>query len=46
VVVLRDLNSASGTFLNEFQIKDGLLKDKDKIRIGATVLQVHIRKID
>jgi len=46
VVVLRDLNSASGTFLNDFQIKDGLLIDKDKIRIGATVLQVHIRKIE
>lgn len=43
VVVLRDLNSASGTFLNDFQIKDELLKDKDKIRIGATVLQIHIR---
>jgi pSer/pThr/pTyr-binding forkhead associated (FHA) protein len=46
VVVLRDLNSASGTFLNDFQIKDDLLKDKDKIRLGTTVLQIHIRKIE
>jgi pSer/pThr/pTyr-binding forkhead associated (FHA) protein len=43
VVVLRDLESASGTFLNEFQIKEDLLKDKDKFRLGSTVLQVHIR---
>ncbi len=44
VIVLRDLNSASGTFLNDFQIKDELLKDKDKIRLGHTVFQIHTRK--
>jgi pSer/pThr/pTyr-binding forkhead associated (FHA) protein len=44
VVVLRDLESASGTFLNDAQIKDELLKDKDKIRLGSTVFQIHIKK--
>jgi pSer/pThr/pTyr-binding forkhead associated (FHA) protein len=44
VIVLRDLESASGTFLNEVQIKDELLKDKDKIRLGSTVFQIHIKK--
>ena len=43
LVVLRDLQSASGTFLNDFQIKDELLKDKDKFRLGGTVLQIHIK---
>jgi pSer/pThr/pTyr-binding forkhead associated (FHA) protein len=44
LIVLRDLESASGTFLNDFQIKDELLKDKDKFRVGGTVFQIHIRK--
>jgi len=43
LIVLRDLESASGTFLNEFQIKDEFLKDKDKIRIGGTVLRIHVK---
>ncbi|MBI3994510.1 MAG: FHA domain-containing protein [Nitrospirae bacterium] len=43
LVVLRDLNSASGTFLNGFQVKDELLKNKDSIRLGGTILQVHIK---
>jgi pSer/pThr/pTyr-binding forkhead associated (FHA) protein len=43
LVVLRDLESASGTFLNEFQIKDEFLKDKDKIRLGGTVLWIHVK---
>jgi len=44
LIVLRDLESASGTFLNDFQIKEELLKDKDKFRLGSTVFQIHIRK--
>jgi len=44
IVILRDLESASGTFLNESQIKEEILKDKDQIRLGSTVLQIHIRK--
>jgi len=43
LVVLRDLESASGTFLNDFQIKDELLKDKDKIRLGGTVIRLHVK---
>jgi pSer/pThr/pTyr-binding forkhead associated (FHA) protein len=44
LIVLRDLESASGTFLNDFQIKDEPLKNKDKFRLGSTVFQIHIRK--
>ena len=44
LIVLRDLQSASGTFLNDFQIKDELLKDNDTFRLGSTVLQIHIRE--
>ncbi|MBI3609910.1 MAG: FHA domain-containing protein [Nitrospirae bacterium] len=44
VIVLRDLGSASGTFLNDFQIKDELLKDKDNIRLGGTAIQIHVKK--
>lgn len=44
VIVLRDLESASGTFLNDSQIKDEILKDKDKIRLGSTLFQIHIKK--
>ncbi|HEY4485422.1 MAG TPA: FHA domain-containing protein [Nitrospiria bacterium] len=43
VIVIRDLGSASGTFLNDFQIKEDLLKERDKIRIGKTILQVRIK---
>ena len=43
VMVLRDLGSAAGTFLNDFQIKEDLLNDRDKIRAGNTALQVRIK---
>ena len=46
LIVLRDTESASGTFLNDFQIKDELLKDRDKFRLGSTVFQIHIRTKD
>lgn len=44
VVVLRDLESASGTFLNDFQIKAEVLKEMDKFRLGSTVFQIVIKK--
>ena len=43
VIALRDLGSASGTFLNDLQIKEELLRDHDKIRLGNTVLQIYIK---
>lgn len=43
VIVLRDHGSASGTFLNDLQIKEELLKDRDKIRLGNTVLQIYVK---
>ena len=46
VVVLRDLDSTSGSFLNGFQIKEDLLKSADKIKLGNTTLQILIKKKD
>ena len=35
-VVIEDLNSANGTFVNDEQITERTLRDGDKIRIGST----------
>lgn len=43
LMALRDLGSATGTFLNDFQIKDVALNDKDKFKLGQTVLQVLVK---
>jgi len=37
-VVLEDLQSANGTFVNDVQITEQLLRDGDKIRIGSTTI--------
>ena len=46
VILLRDLGSASGTYLNGFQIKGEILKDRDKIRLGSTVLQIILKPLN
>ena len=43
LMALRDLGSATGTFLNDFQIKDVALNDKDKFKLGQTVLQILVK---
>ena len=43
LVVIRDLKSANGTLVNGFLIKEDLLKDKDQIRIGNSILQLSIQ---
>lgn len=43
IIVLRDLGSASGTFLNEFQITLEFLKSGDKFRVGDSELQVLVK---
>jgi two-component system cell cycle response regulator len=40
-----DLNSTDGTFLNDQKIKEAVLTDGDRIRIGYTVLKYTIRDI-
>jgi diguanylate cyclase (GGDEF)-like protein len=40
-VLIKDLNSTNGTFLNEELISQGFIKSGDKIRIGSTVLRVN-----
>lgn len=43
LIVLRDKGSATGTFLNGFLVKEALLKDKDRFKIGRTVLEVSVK---
>jgi diguanylate cyclase (GGDEF)-like protein len=38
LVILEDLQSANGTFVNDEQITERILKDGDKIRIGSTTI--------
>ncbi len=46
VVVLRDLGSPTGTFVNDFQVREEILKVLDRFRIGNTTLQIYIKKKD
>ncbi len=40
-----DLGSSNGTFLNDERIKEAVLSDGDRIRIGYTVLKYAIRDV-
>lgn len=37
-VILRDLASSNGTFVNDMRISDCVLEEKDRIRVGQTTL--------
>jgi HD-GYP domain-containing protein (c-di-GMP phosphodiesterase class II) len=40
-IVVNDLESANGTFINERQVRTGTARAGDVIRAGTTVLEVH-----
>lgn len=40
-LVVTDLESANGTFLNERQVRSGTARPGDLIRAGTTVLEIH-----
>lgn len=42
-LILRDLKSSNGTLVNGFLIKEELLKDQDRIRIGNSTLQLSVQ---
>jgi hypothetical protein len=44
--VLRDLNSRNGVFLNDAAVTKAVLKNNDRIRIGATVLRFALDEAD
>lgn len=44
-LVLRDLGSSNGTMVNQYIVKEAVLKHQDKIRVGSTVMSVSLRKI-
>ena len=44
LIVLRDKGSTIGTFLNGFLVKEALLKDKDRFKIGGTVFEVSVKE--
>jgi two-component system cell cycle response regulator len=41
-IFIRDLASTNGTFVNGKKISYSRIKDKDKIQIGATVIEVSV----
>lgn len=41
--VIRDLESTNGTYLNDTRIKEDLLKEGDRIRIGNTLLTFVVK---
>ncbi|MEK6677868.1 MAG: FHA domain-containing protein [Nitrospirota bacterium] len=43
--VIRDLESTNGTYLNDTRIKEDLLKEGDRIRIGNTLLTFVVKPI-
>ena len=45
LIVLRDKGSTTGTFLNWFLVKEALLKDKDRFKIGQTVLEISVKDV-
>lgn len=42
-VVLRDLNSTNGTFVNGERVTERQLKDRDKVTIGSTIFGFFVR---
>jgi hypothetical protein len=43
--VIRDLESTNGTYINDTRIKEDLLKEGDRIRIGNTLLTFVVKSI-
>ncbi len=43
VLIVRDLRSANGTWVNEKRIDQARLRDGDEVRIGATKVRVSLR---
>ena len=43
--MIRDLESTNGTYLNDTRIKEDLLKEGDRIRIGNTLLTFVVKTI-
>ena len=43
--VIRDLESTNGTYLNDTRIKEDLLKEGDRIRIGNTLITFVVKTI-
>jgi two-component system, cell cycle response regulator len=41
---LKDLGSTNGTFINDKRIKQGIVKNGDRIKIGNTVLEFIVSK--
>jgi len=41
-VIVRDLKSTNGTFVNGVRVEFEVLKDGDKIRVGSTELQLEV----
>jgi len=44
-VILRDLGSSNGTMVNEFLVKEVVLKNRDRIQVGGTVISISLRNI-
>ena len=44
IVVIKDMNSTNGSLLNQFVLAEDFLKDKDRLRIGNTVLEFCVRE--
>lgn len=44
-VLIRDLGSTNGTYVNDVRVAEITLKSSDKIKIGTTVLQFTVEKI-
>jgi hypothetical protein len=45
VILLHDLSSRNGTYIDETRVLAGRLSDKSKFRIGSTVLQVGVSSL-
>ena len=43
-VLLRDLSSRNGTFVNQKKVMNAVLKDRDQIRIGTTVIEFMLEQ--
>ncbi len=39
---IRDLGSANGIVLNDVKVKEAVLKDTDKVRLGSTEMEFHL----
>ena len=45
-LLLRDLDSTNGTYVNDERVQERRLKSEDRIRIGNHVLTVHLKPVD